>query len=65
MKYATFGPGGNSESFYAAKNKSTPQAPAWLASKGLDAYEFQGGNGISAGEATLAKIGEEAKKYGI
>ena len=62
---ATFGPGGNSESFYAEKFKSTHQAPAWLAARGLDAYEFQGGNGISAGEATLAKIGEEAKKYGI
>ncbi len=61
----TFGPGGNSESFYAEKNKSTHQAPAWLFTKGLDAYEFQGGNGISAGEATLAKIGEEARKYGI
>ena len=61
----TFGPGGNSESFYAEKFKSTYQAPAWLAARGLDAYEFQGGNGISAGEATLAKIGEEAKKYGI
>lgn len=62
---ATFGPGGNSESFYAEKYKSTLQAPAWLAERGLDAYEFQGGNGIAAGEATLKKIGEEAKKCGI
>ena len=61
----TFGPGGNSESFYAEKFKSTMQAPAWLAARGLDAYEFQGGNGISAGDATLSKIGEEAKKHGI
>ena len=61
----TFGPGGNSESFYNEKFKSTTQAPAWLAARGLDAYEFQGGNGISAGDATLAKIGEEAKKHGI
>ena len=61
----TFGPGGNSESFYAEKFKSTTQAPAWVSARGLDAYEFQGGNGISAGDATLAKIGEEAKKYGI
>ena len=61
----TFGPGGNSESFYAEKYKSTTQAPKWLSERGLDAYEFQGGNGISAGDATLSKIGEEAKKYGI
>ncbi len=65
IKKPTFGPGGNSESFYAEKFKSTTQAPAWLAARGLDAYEFQGGNGISAGEATLSKIGEEAKKHGI
>ncbi len=62
---ATFGPGGNSESFYASGLKSTVQAPAWLAQKGLDAYEFQAGNGLNAGEATLAKIGEEARKHGI
>ena len=61
----TFGPGGNSESFYAEKFKSTTQAPKWVSERGLDAYEFQGGNGISAGDATLSKIGEEAKKYGI
>lgn len=62
---ATFGPGGNSESFYAEKKKSTAQAPEWLAARGLDAYEFQGGNGISASDQTLRKIGEEAKKHGI
>ncbi len=62
---ATFGPAGNSESFYAEKYKSTVQAPAWLAARGLDAYEFQGGNGIAAGAETLSRIGEEAKKCGI
>jgi len=61
----TFGPGGNSESFYAEKLKSTVQAPKWLSERGLDAYEFQGGNGIMAGDETLKKIGDEAKKYGI
>ena len=45
-----FGPGGNSESFYTAGNKSTKQAPAWLQSVGLDAYEYEECNGISAGE---------------
>lgn len=61
----TFGPGGNSESFYAEGNKGTVNAPAWVRGKGLDAYEFEAGNGLNAGEATLAKIGEEAKKHGI
>lgn len=65
MSNALFGPGGNSESFYAEGHKSTLEAPAWVRSKGLDAYEYQGGNGITASEATLAKIGEKAKAEGI
>ncbi len=65
MTKAKFGPGGNSDSFYAEGCKSTAQAPAWLAAKGLDAYEYEAGNGISAGEASLRRVGEEAKKHGI
>ncbi len=61
----TFGPGGNSESFYADGKKSTVQAPEWVKLRGLDAYEYEAGNGLSAGEATLIKIGEEAKKHGV
>ncbi|MBR2312105.1 MAG: TIM barrel protein [Clostridia bacterium] len=64
-KHAIFGPGGNSESFYAAGYKSTTQAPAYLAALGLGAYEFEAGNGLNAGEKTLCAIGEEARKYGI
>ncbi len=62
---ALFGPGGNSESFYAQGYKHTVQAPAWIRSLGLDAYEYQAGNGITAGDETLAKIGEAAKEAGI
>ena len=65
MKRAKFGPGGNGDLFYAQGGKGTVQAPAWLKEYGLDAYEFEAGNGLTAGEATLRKIGEEAKKYGI
>ena len=65
MSYALFGPGGNSESFYAEGYKSTLEAPAWVRAKGLDAYEYQAGNGITASEATLAKIGEKARAEGI
>lgn len=64
-KFATFGPGGNSESFYAAGKKSTKQAPAWLREVGLDAYEYEAGNGIAAGEAALREIGEAARENGI
>lgn len=62
---ATFGPGGNSQSFYDAKYKSTKQAPAWLKSIGLDAYEYEAGNGVAAGEGALREIGEAARENGI
>ncbi len=65
IDHATFGPGGNSESFYDEGCKNTLQAPAWLCARGLDAYEYQAGNGLTASIATLQKIGEEAKKHGI
>ncbi len=65
MSRAKFGPGGNGDLFYAQGGKGSVNAPEWLAAYGLDAYEFEAGNGISAGEATLRKIGEEAEKYNI
>ena len=64
-KHAIFGPGGNSESFYNAGFKATVEAPRFLSGLGLEAYEFEAGNGITAGEKTLRAIGEEAKRYGI
>ena len=65
MKRATFGPGGNSESFYAQGMKSTLQAPGWLEQMGLDAYEYQAGNGLRTGESTLRAIGEKAREHNI
>ena len=65
ISYPTFGPGGNSDSFYDEGKKSTVQAPEWVRLRGLDAYEYEAGNGLTAGEATLRKIGEEAKKHGV
>lgn len=62
---ALFGTGGNSESFYAEGNKDTWQAPAWLKARGLDAYEYQAGNGLRAGEKSLRRVGEEAARNGI
>ena len=62
---ALFGPSGNSESFYAAGKKHTLEAPRWLFEMGLDAYEYSAGNGITASLETFAKIGAEARKYGI
>lgn len=65
MATALFGPGGNSESFYADGFKSTLDAPAWLVTRGLDAYEYQAGNGLTASDATLSRIGEAAATHGI
>ena len=62
---ALFGPGGNSESFYAKGYKATVDAPRFVHEMGLDAYEYEAGNGVTASEATFAKIGEAAKQYGI
>ncbi|MBQ8397888.1 MAG: TIM barrel protein [Clostridia bacterium] len=60
-----FGPGGNSESFYAEGCKSTLQAPGWVARRGLGAYEYQAGNGLTASLSTLAKIGDKAREHSI
>ena len=62
---AFFGPGGNSEAFKLAGKKSTVEAPGWLAGIGLDAYEYEAGNGLAATPATLRAIGKEAALYNI
>ena len=65
MNFATFGPGGNGDWFYSEGQKSTLQAPGWLREKGLDAFEYEAGNGIAGSEATLRAIGEKAREHGI
>ena len=65
IDHATFGPGGNSDAFKLAGKKSTVQAPEWIKSIGLDAYEFEAGRGINTPDASLIQIGEEARKHGI
>ena len=60
-----FGPGGNSQAFYDDGHKSSTEAPAWVAAQGLDAYEFEAGNGLTAGDATLSAIGLAAEGSGI
>ena len=65
MNRATFGPGGNGDLFYAEGNKSTLQAPGWLEKIGLDAFEYEAGNGVNGGEATLRAIGEKAREHHI
>lgn len=62
---AFFGPGGNSEAFKAAGYSSTLDAPAWVRSIGLNAYEYEAGNGLSANPKLLAAIGANAKSNNI
>ena len=62
---ALFGPAGNGELFYSKGYKASEQMPEFLKNYGLDAYEYQCGNGVRIGEETAKKIGEEAKKNNI
>lgn len=62
---AYFGPGGNSDAFRLAGLKSTVDAPGWVKSIGLNAYEYEAGNGLSASPKILAEIGREAAIHNI
>jgi len=65
-KQAVFGPGGNSEAFYAAGYKSSLQAPLFVSSLGLSAYEFEAGRGFrGVTEATLVALGAAARENGV
>ena len=60
-----FGPAGNSESFYAAGYKATWQAPAWLRSMGLNAFEYSFGRGVGLTEDMAAKIAGFARENDV
>jgi len=62
---ALFGVAGNSDSFYNEGHKASEEMPMWLSGKGLDAYEYQCGNGVRIGRATAEKIGTNAKANNI
>lgn len=59
-----FGPAGNEDAFFKTY-KSSVDAPKYLASLGLTAYEYQCGRGVNISQATAAALGAEAKKHGI
>lgn len=65
MNKALFGPAGNSEIFYAQGGKSTLQAMSWVKNFGLDAYEYQCGNGVSGSDSNFIAIGNKAKEHGV
>ena len=62
---AFFGPGGNSDDFRLSGHTSTLEAPKWINEIGLDAYEYEAGNGLSATPSLLDAIGLEAKRNNI
>ncbi len=45
--------------------KSSSRPPAWLASLGLDAFEYQCGKGVNVGEETARAVGTAAREHGI
>ena len=59
---ATFGPGGNSIDF---PYKSSLDAPGWLASLGLDLYEYECGRGVNISEESARELGNRAGQAGI
>ncbi len=61
---AKFGPAGNSDSF-SREYKSSQKAPAWIAARGLDCYEYQCGKGVHIGEEAARKLGAAAVEAGI
>ena len=65
MPTPLFGPGGNGDLFYKDGCKSTLQSPGWVKRFGLDAFEYEAGNGLTAGEASLRAVGEKAREHGI
>ena len=62
---AIFGAAGNSDSFYTQGHKASEEMPAWLHNMGLDAYEYQCGNGVRCGQQTAEKIAQKAKENDI
>ena len=60
-----FGPSGNDLKFYADGNQSSVDAPRWLQSIGLDAYEISFGRGIRMTDKTAQVIGAQAVAHGV
>lgn len=65
MSEVRFGPSGNSEIFYEAGNKTSVQAPAWLKSVGLNAYEISFGRGFRMSSEMAREIGKKAEENDV
>lgn len=60
-----FGPAGNSEAFYNEGFKKTVDVFKWIGAKGLNAYEYQCGRGVTLKQETAENIGKAALKESI
>lgn len=61
---AVFGPAGSSEAF-SKTHKSSTDMPKYLKELGLDAFEYQCGQGVRVSDALGAALKEQAEKEGI
>lgn len=61
---ALFGPAGSCEDF-KAKYKSSTDMPLYLNGMGLDAFEYQCGQGVRLNDAVGAKLKKNAEEFGI
>ena len=59
---ARFGPAGQADNY---KGKRSDLYPAWLAERGLDAFEYQCGKGVRVSEETARAVGAAARAHGI
>ncbi len=65
MKLVRFGPSGNGELFYNLGFKDSEQAPEWLRSLGLSAYEYSFSLGRFITKEKAEKIAQKAKENDI
>ncbi len=59
-----FGPAGSSEAF-SKKYKKSSEMPEYLSKMGLDAFEYQCGQGVRVSESSGIALKSEAEKWGI
>ena len=62
---ASFGPAGNSESFFDMGYKDNTGIPEYVVKMGLDTFEYQCGRGVKISTPSAKKLGELAAKAGV
>jgi len=65
MKNAKFGTAGAGDLFYAKGYKNSENVPEFLASMGLNVFEYQCGRGVRMKGEKAKLLGENAKKHNI